>query len=102
MTKYVAPDGHYDFHQDGNGYTRENINDSVRKLSMSCLLNDANDFDGGVLQTHTSGGIDDIEMNDELVRTVKSCLPSKYFNRGMLGWAMHLIGNKSRPKRLVK
>ena len=44
----------------------------------------------------------EIEMNDELVRTVKSCLPSKYFNRGMLGWAMHLIGNKSRPKRLVK
>ena len=63
LTKYVAPDGHYDFHQDGNGYTRENINDSVRKLSMSCLLNDANDFDGVVLHTNTSGGIDDIEMN---------------------------------------
>ena len=44
----------------------------------------------------------EIEMNDELVRIVKSCLPSKYFNRGVLGWAMHLMGNKSRPKRLVK
>ena len=44
----------------------------------------------------------EIEMNDELVRIVKSCLPSKYFNRGALGWAMHLIGNKGRPKRLIK
>ena len=63
LSKYVAPDGHYDFHYDGNGYTRENIDDSVRKLSMSCLLNDTNDFDGGVLQLNCSGGIDDIKMS---------------------------------------
>jgi len=62
LTKYVAPDGHYNFHYDGNGYTRKNFDDPVRKLSMSCLLNDTNNFDGGVLQMNTSKGINDIEM----------------------------------------
>ena len=43
LTKYVAPSGHYDYHIDGNGYTEGNS--KVRKISMTCLLND--DFEGG-------------------------------------------------------
>ena len=43
LTKYSAPSGHYNYHIDGNGYTE--VNSKVRKLSMSCLLND--DFEGG-------------------------------------------------------
>ena len=43
LTKYSAPSGHYNYHIDGNGYTESNS--KVRKLSMTCLLND--DFEGG-------------------------------------------------------
>jgi len=49
ITKYKK-NGHYDFHQDGNGFTKfENGNKfthgKTRKLSMSIVLND--DFEGG-------------------------------------------------------
>ena len=44
LTKYVAPNGHYDYHLDGTGYSAMK-GGLVRKLSMSVLLND--DFDGG-------------------------------------------------------
>ena len=45
LTRYVAPDGHYDFHSDGNGHSRKNVDDSVRKLSMICLLSKSFMFD---------------------------------------------------------
>ena len=54
LTRYVAPDGHYDFHIDGDGHSRKNIDDSVRKLSMSCLLTDPSEFEGGNFQLQTS------------------------------------------------
>ena len=54
ITRYVAPDGHFDFHIDGNGHARENDDDSVRKLSMTCLLSDPSEFEGGVFEM-TSG-----------------------------------------------
>ena len=54
ITRYVAPDGHFDFHIDGNGHARENVDDSVRKLSMTCLLSDPSEFEGGVFEM-TSG-----------------------------------------------
>lgn len=44
LTRYVAPNGHYHFHQDGNGYNPI-INNLCRKISMSVVLN--NDFEGG-------------------------------------------------------
>jgi len=50
ITRYQV-DGHYDFHADGNGFTREIsnsdscTNNKTRKLSMSIVLND--DFEGG-------------------------------------------------------
>ena len=54
LTRYVAPDGHYDFHIDSDGHSRKNIDDSVRKLSMSCLLTDPSEFEGGNFQLQTS------------------------------------------------
>ena len=62
LTRYVAPDGKYDFHFDGNGYTRERNDKPVRKLSMSCLLNDPDEFDGGVFEMQTSGMFD-VKLN---------------------------------------
>ena len=47
LTRYVAPAGHYDFHIDGNGYTRPPNNNLVRKLSASVLLTDPKNFEGG-------------------------------------------------------
>ena len=44
LTRYVAPNGHYEFHQDGNGYIPIK-NDMVRKISISVGLND--DYEGG-------------------------------------------------------
>tara|TARA_R110000787_G_scaffold284741_1_gene398860 strand:+ start:1629 stop:2240 length:612 start_codon:yes stop_codon:yes gene_type:complete len=50
ITRYKK-NGHYDFHNDGNGFTRfevpENkfINGKTRKLSMTIVLND--DYEGG-------------------------------------------------------
>ena len=54
LTRYVAPDGHYDFHTDDDGHSRENIDDSMRKISMSCLLTDSSEFEGGDFQLQTS------------------------------------------------
>ena len=52
LTRYVAPNGHYDYHMDGNGYNTTINSDVgvVRKLSMSCLLNDPSEFEGGQLE----------------------------------------------------
>lgn len=44
LTRYVAPDGHYEYHQDGNGYNTI-VDGLARKLSMSVVLND--DYKGG-------------------------------------------------------
>ena len=53
LTRYVAPDGHYDFHLDSNGHTK-NPDGVVRKLSMTILLNDSKDFEGGQLEFFTT------------------------------------------------
>ncbi len=62
LTRYVAPDGHYDFHSDDDGHSRENIDDSIRKISMSCLLTDSSEFEGGNFQLQTSAKPYDIKL----------------------------------------
>ena len=62
LTRYVAPDGHYDFHIDSDGHSRKNIDDSVRKLSMTCLLTDPNEFEGGNFELQTSATPHDIKL----------------------------------------
>ena len=62
LTRYVAPDGHYNFHIDSDGHSRRNVNESVRKLSMSCLLSDSSEFEGGIFQMQTGDAPYDIEM----------------------------------------
>ena len=62
LTRYVAPDGHYDFHIDSDGHSRKNVNDSVRKLSMSCLLSDSSEFEGGSFQMQTGDTPYDVEL----------------------------------------
>ena len=62
LTRYVAPDGHYDFHTDSDGHSRKNINDSVRKLSMSCLLSDSSEFEGGSFEMQTDKKPCNIEL----------------------------------------
>tara|TARA_B100000519_G_C14018469_1_gene332211 strand:+ start:112 stop:657 length:546 start_codon:yes stop_codon:yes gene_type:complete len=92
LTRYVAPDGKYDFHYDGNGYTRKHINEPVRKLSMTCLLSDPDEFEGGVFQMETS------EIYDvELSKGSLVVFPSYYRHRvtpvtkgtrySLVGWA---------------
>ena len=54
LTRYDAPSGHYDFHMDGNGYFSTRDDGLVRKLSMTCLLSDPSEFEGGVFEM-TSG-----------------------------------------------
>lgn len=44
LTRYVAPNGHYEFHQDGSGYNTI-VDGLARKISMSVVLND--DYEGG-------------------------------------------------------
>ena len=44
VTKYAAPGGKYEWHQDSNGYT-PHTDDLVRKVSMSIALNE--DYEGG-------------------------------------------------------
>lgn len=63
LTRYVAPDGHYDFHIDGDGHTRKNADDVVRKLSMSCLLTDPKEFEGGKFQCQNGAEPYDVELN---------------------------------------
>ena len=62
LTRYIAPDGHYNFHRDSDGHSRENIDDSVRKISMTCLLTDPNEFEGGDLQIQTSDTPYDVKL----------------------------------------
>ena len=62
LTKYVAPDGHYGFHTDCNGYSRVNVDDNIRKLSMSCLLTDPNEFEGGNFQFNLSDKPYDVKL----------------------------------------
>ena len=62
LTRYVAPDGHYNFHIDSDGHSRRDVNESVRKLSMSCLLSDSSEFEGGIFQIQTGDAPYDIEM----------------------------------------
>jgi len=53
ITRYKKT-GHYDFHQDGNGFTRANMPENpllhglTRKLSMTIVLNE--DYEGGEFQ----------------------------------------------------
>jgi len=49
ITKYEK-NGHYDFHSDGNGFSRTVNNEKTRKLSMSIILND--DYEGGEFEFH--------------------------------------------------
>ena len=62
LTRYVAPDGHYNFHIDSDGHSRRNVNESVRKLSMSCLLSDSSEFEGGSFQMQTGDTPYDVEL----------------------------------------
>ena len=62
LTRYVAPDGHYNFHVDSDGHARKNIDDTVRKISMTCLLTDPNQFEGGDFQIQTGGEPYNVEV----------------------------------------
>ena len=62
LTRYVAPDGHYNFHIDSDGHSRRDVNESVRKLSMSCLLSDSSEFEGGIFQIQTGDAPYDIYL----------------------------------------
>ena len=62
LTRYIAPDGHYDFHTDDDGHSRENIDDSMRKISMSCLLTDSSEFEGGNFQIQTGESPYDVKL----------------------------------------
>ena len=62
LTRYVAPDGHYDFHTDDDGHSRENIDNSIRKISMSCLLTDSSEFEGGNVQIQTGESPYDVKL----------------------------------------
>ena len=48
LTKYVAPNGHYDYHLDGTGYSAMKSG-LVRKLSVSIQLTSAEYYEGGNL-----------------------------------------------------
>ena len=50
------------FHSDDDGHSRENIDDSIRKISMSCLLTDSSEFEGGNFQLQTSAKPYDIKL----------------------------------------
>ena len=62
LTRYVAPDGHYNLHVDDDGHSRENVDDNIRKLSMSCLLTDPNEFEGGNFQFNLSDKPYDVKL----------------------------------------
>ena len=62
VTRYVAPHGHYDFHQDGNGFI-EGTDNLTRKLSLSCLLNNPEDFEGGELEFYTNSTPQSVKLN---------------------------------------
>ena len=68
ITRYKK-NGHYDFHFDGNGFTRFNssenklLHGTVRKLSMTIVLNE--DYEGGEFEF-----FDDINLVKEKIGTV--------------------------------
>lgn len=65
LTRYVAPAGHYNFHMDGNGYTprKESREGLTRRLSMSILLNDPSEFEGGNFMFQIGAEPYSVEMN---------------------------------------
>ena len=63
LTRYDAPSGHYDFHMDGNGYFSTRDDGLVRKLSMTCLLNDPKDFEGGNFTFRASNDEYSVDLN---------------------------------------
>ena len=62
LTRYVAPAGHYDFHMDGNGYILRKEDGLTRRLSMSVLLNDPSEFEGGDLIFHVGAEPYSVDM----------------------------------------
>ena len=62
LTRYVAPAGHYDFHMDSNGYTSRQEDGLTRKLSMSVLLNDSSEFEGGDFTFYVSAEPYSVDM----------------------------------------
>lgn len=62
LTRYVAPAGHYDFHMDGNGYILRKEDGLTRRLSMSVLLNDPSEFEGGDFIFHVGAEPYSVDM----------------------------------------
>ena len=72
LTRYTAPSDKYDYHVDFQD--SKIIGDNVRKLSMTCLLND--DFVGGKFQFNNGK-----EMTVELKKGDVLFFPSFYLHR---------------------
>ena len=76
LTQYLAPAGHFDYHVDlFNGFNPPN--NLQRKLSMSVLLNDVSEFDGGIFEYLIGHEPSQIEMNKGDVVV----FPSYYLHR---------------------
>ena len=75
LTQYVAPQGHYDYHVDS--FVTPNDKGLTRKLSMVVLLNNPNEFNGGVFEYLTGNHPNEIPLNkgDLIV------FPSYYLHR---------------------
>ena len=71
FTQYEAPSGEYDWHADSS------MNRGVRKLSLSMLLNNPEEYEGGDLQLNHSGEPDTIEQ----IRGSVICFPSYTIHR---------------------
>lgn len=80
FTKYTAPSQHYDWHCD------RGAKGSVRKLSVSLLLSDPDDFDGGDLEIKT--GTDDERVSR--IRGMATVFPS---------WTLHRVTPVTRGTR---
>lgn len=99
LTRYVAPNGHYDFHLDGTGIGYADENGLVRKLSMVCLLNDKSEFEGGDFEMKIGNDAYKIDLNKGDVVV----FPSYFLHRvspvtkgtrySVVAWA---VGNKIR------
>tara|TARA_R100000458_G_C8212987_1_gene199833 strand:+ start:69 stop:638 length:570 start_codon:yes stop_codon:yes gene_type:complete len=63
LTRYIAPNGHYDFHLDSTGIGHADESGLVRKLSMICLLNEKSEFEGGDFEMLVKSNADKIELN---------------------------------------
>jgi len=57
-------DGHFDFHNDGNGFSRT-INNKTRKLSMSLILND--DYEGGQFEFFGHSEYDNDKKSETII-----------------------------------